>query len=398
MPYNLTAIIAWSADSLLLAAFLFPLWMRNRTRFYVLYWIFALVAQGLGLALLMVAGSDPLRLVGLLAFTFLISARALATAGLLSLYGEDRPAAFTMVIVALSVGVCVLSRLAGVGSAANVAGFYIGSFAVAVYGFYFLSNRMPSIKLRFRRPLLTLFFTEALVAVAFLVAYNFQTSPPSLDSATTSLAMISGFLLFSAKGFFAVWLTVERLESDLRDLAFSDPLTNVLNRRGVIDEIEKMSHRSAKTDQFAYFSLDLDDFKGINDIHGHSVGDRALVNFTNVVRQCLREKDIFGRTGGEEFAIFTRVPDRRTAAQIAERIRSSLEATSFRENDRILKMTVSIGVTMMRGRIGDIETMLTEADRALYKAKGDGRNRIVFYDATQSAEAGSTDRDIALAM
>ena len=398
LPYNLTAVIAWSADSLLLAAFLLPLWLRNRTRIYVLYWVFALLAQGIGLALLTVAGRDDLRLIGMIAFTGLIGARALSTAGLLSLCGEDRPAAFTTVIVGLWFVSVVVSRLAGFDSVANVASFYIAAFAVAVYGFYFMARNLHALKGPFRQSLMAIFVVEALICLALLSAYNLQPSPPTLGSATTSIALITGFVVFSLKGFLAVWLTVEKLESDLRGLAFSDPLTGVLNRRGVVDEIEKLSQRSAKTDLFAFFALDLDDFKGINDVHGHSAGDKALVNFTHVVRQCLRERDIFGRTGGEEFAIFTRVADQNTASQIAERIRSTLESTSFTEGSRELRMTVSIGITLMRGRIGNIETMLTEADRALYQAKGDGRNRIVFYDGPTPQPAKSADCEVALAV
>lgn len=398
LPYNLTAVIAWSADSLLLAAFLLPLWLRNRTRAYVLYWVFALLAQGIGLALLTVAGRDELRLIGMLAFTGLISARALSTAGLLSLCGEDRPAAFTTVIVALWFVAVMASRIAGFDSVANVASFYVAAFAVAIYGFYFMAKNLRALKGPFRQALMAILVVEALTCLALLSAYNVQPSPPSLGSATTSIALITGFVLFSLKGFLAVWLTVEKLESDLRGLAFSDPLTSVLNRRGVVDEIEKLTQRSAKTDLFAFFALDLDDFKSINDAHGHSAGDRALVNFTHVVRQCLRERDIFGRTGGEEFAIFTRVTDRNTAGQIAERIRSTLEATTFHEDDHELRMTVSIGVTLMRGRIGNIEAILTEADRALYQAKGNGRNRIVFYDGPAPHSEKSADHEIALAV
>ncbi|WP_180901556.1 GGDEF domain-containing protein [Martelella soudanensis] len=365
---------------------------------YVVYWVLALLAQAIGLALLMLAHRDDLRLIGMIAFTGLICARALSTAGLLSLCGEDRPAAFTMAIVGVWFTAVIFSRIAGFDSVANVASFYVAAFAISIYGFYFMVRNVHSLRVHFRRSLMAVFAFEALTCLALLSAYNMQNSPPSLGSATTSIALITGFVLFSLKGFLAVWLTVERLERDLRDLAFSDPLTNVLNRRGVIDEIEKMSHRSAKTDLFAFFSLDLDNFKSINDAHGHSAGDRALVNFTHVVRQCLRERDIFGRTGGEEFAIFTRVTDRKTAGQIAERIRSSLEATPFREDGRELRMTVSIGVTLMRGRIGDIESMLTEADRALYKAKGDGRNRIVFYDGPAQPLAEAAEHEVALAV
>ena len=396
MPHNLTAVIAWSADSLLLAAFLLPLWMRNKSRRFALYWVLGLLAQAVGLALLTFTQYDRIFVIAMLAFTALICARSLSTAGLLCLYGEKRPALLTLAAIGIWCIGLVAGRLAGFDPRANVTSFYLSAFAVSLYGVCFLATLKKDNAVRFRRLLMGLFALEGLTCLVFILLYNIQPNRPVLGSATSSIALIVGFLLFSSKGFLAVWLTVERLERELRDLAFSDPLTNVLNRRGVLNEIEKMSHRSAKTDLFAYFSLDLDDFKSINDIHGHSAGDRALINFADVVRACLREKDIFGRTGGEEFAIFTRVADQSTAARIAERIRSSLEATSFHEAGQELKMTVSIGITLMRGRVGDIEAMLTEADRALYRAKGDGRNRIVFYDGSRAVHEISAGQDVAL--
>lgn len=181
-----------------------------------------------------------------------------------------------------------------------------------------------------------------------------------------------------------------RLEEELRHLAAHDPLTGAFNRRAFVDAAVRERARASRSGLgLSVLLLDLDRFKMVNDTHGHGAGDGVLVHFVQLLNQMLRTSDILGRTGGEEFAVLLPQTDRAAAMAIAERLRAAVEATPAPHVPHPIAVTVSIGVAEVAPGEDGIDGALNRADRALYRAKDLGRNRVAGSDDTDSGDAGS---------
>lgn len=160
----------------------------------------------------------------------------------------------------------------------------------------------------------------------------------------------------------------------LQTISDKDVLTGLYNRsklNHVLDSEYKRSQRYAAP--FSVLILDIDHFKTINDSHGHLVGDKTLVEVSNLLRYNVRQTDFIGRWGGEEFIVVCPNTELKEGVLVAEKLRKSIEHFQFEE---VEKVTVSIGVTAFDGG-HDIQKMLEVADQNLYKAKATGRNRVV---------------------
>ncbi len=172
-----------------------------------------------------------------------------------------------------------------------------------------------------------------------------------------------------------------RDEQQLEYLAKTDSLTGLHNRRSFMDIAEKELSRTMRFgDPLAVMMIDIDLFKSINDTHGHRVGDTVLQAFGTLCQQTLRTYDTMGRVGGEEFAIVLPQASGDQALGVAERIRQLIERTRLtQEHGLPLQFTVSIGVTAVADSTTNIDTLLSQADTALYEAKHAGRNRVCAY-------------------
>lgn len=167
-------------------------------------------------------------------------------------------------------------------------------------------------------------------------------------------------------------------EEELRIQATSDGLTGILNRRHFFDLGAREFKKSMRLGHdLVVLVLDPDNFKSINDTWGHPAGDAALRNFTRMVQASLREIDIFGRIGGDEFAIVLPETSLEDAVLVAERIRKVIETQSLDHNGARIQYTVSIGVAVLDVVHLDFATLLSCADEALYMAKENGRNQVV---------------------
>lgn len=163
----------------------------------------------------------------------------------------------------------------------------------------------------------------------------------------------------------------KKAEDDLFKQASTDPLTGVFNRRYLITRLSQLI--LSKKD-FWVLILDIDHFKNVNDTYGHPIGDQTLCTFTSLCKECLRDSDLLGRLGGEEFIILLSDISKTTALNIAERIREKIQNCDIIPMG--VRITVSIGITSFSN--GDSEdTLLKRADTALYTAKNNGRNKIV---------------------
>ncbi|THF55590.1 diguanylate cyclase [Pseudothauera rhizosphaerae] len=166
-----------------------------------------------------------------------------------------------------------------------------------------------------------------------------------------------------------------RHEQTLERLATTDALTGLENRRSFMARLEAELTRIAHGGPGgALIMVDLDHFKRVNDTHGHAAGDAVLVHLAHLLRQALRREDIAGRLGGEEFAVLLPDTDPAGAAILAERLRAMLEESSIETGSATIRITMSAGLAPLEGTGPAI---LERADAALYRAKNEGRNRVV---------------------
>ncbi|HKK34093.1 MAG TPA: diguanylate cyclase [Desulfomicrobiaceae bacterium] len=167
------------------------------------------------------------------------------------------------------------------------------------------------------------------------------------------------------------------LQEKLRFNAMHDPLTGILNRGAVLERLYSELARSRRENQpMTLAMLDLDHFKVVNDTHGHLAGDEVLRETTRRIKNIVRDYDIVGRYGGEEFLIVIPGADRESALTVYERIREGIGARAMDTTVASLVVTASMGVAEYDGIMSDQE-LIQLADDALYRAKDQGRNRVV---------------------
>jgi len=174
-------------------------------------------------------------------------------------------------------------------------------------------------------------------------------------------------------------MRVSRLERE----TLTDPLTGIFNRRYLdrrLHEETAVARRYGRP--LSAMLLDIDHFKRINDTYGHQIGDHVLTALVEVVASVLRESDIFARYGGEEFMVIVPHTPKLRAIDLAERLRKCIEAHEFKFTDERgekldIRLTVSIGVASFSNEIADMDKLVYAADENLYRAKNEGRNRVV---------------------
>ncbi len=163
----------------------------------------------------------------------------------------------------------------------------------------------------------------------------------------------------------------------------SDSLTGLLKHTRIKEELHKEARRSVRQNEaLAFAMIDVDYFKKVNDTYGHQIGDRVLKSLSHLLRQRLRVSDAIGRYGGEEFAVVLPNTDREGAVAVLESLRESFAEIVHEADDKSFKVTVSIGVVICQG-CSNSELLIEQADRALYRAKQNGRNQLVVEEVSQ---------------
>ena len=175
----------------------------------------------------------------------------------------------------------------------------------------------------------------------------------------------------------------ERLRDNVQisiEMAITDALTGLFNRRYMESHLAGLLEQaSARGKPHAVLVIDIDYFKSINDTHGHDAGDDVLREFALRIKRSIRGIDLACRYGGEEFVVVMPETDMAVAAMVAERLRRRIAAEPFaiHEGARSIPVTISIGIAALRGADDNAAGVLKRADQALYRAKRDGRNRVV---------------------
>ncbi|MBY0464263.1 MAG: sensor domain-containing diguanylate cyclase, partial [Burkholderiales bacterium] len=182
-----------------------------------------------------------------------------------------------------------------------------------------------------------------------------------------------------------------QLETELRHMAFHDPLTGAHNRRSFMQALTQEVHRVQRTGEVAaLLMLDIDHFKRVNDTWGHDAGDDVLKHLVGVLQAGLRRLDMLGRMGGEEFAVLLPATDLLGAVELAERLRLAVEknpAPLRTQDGQVVAYTISIGVALLGSDAPHPDDVLKRADHAMYQAKTTGRNRVCAEPVTLAASA-----------
>lgn len=201
--------------------------------------------------------------------------------------------------------------------------------------------------------------------------------------------IVPGVFFFGA---IFVWITTSlalQTTIDIRRVALleheniTDPLIGIYNRRYMDRRLKEEFDRAKRYQHdLALLLIDIDHFKRVNDKYGHIVGDMVLRYFGGLVLENVRAADIVARYGGEEILIIAPMTSATGAVTLAERVRSSIHIHEFvlssENNQQIeIKITVSIGVSCLNAQVKDVDSLIKEADRAMYHAKSSGRNRVV---------------------
>jgi len=193
-------------------------------------------------------------------------------------------------------------------------------------------------------------------------------------AAAVLLAMLIGYLAARYH-----YIVQDRMEEQFR-ISVRDELTQLLNRRGAL----RFSREAlaGKASSYAVILVDIDDLKGINDLHGHAAGDEFIVKVADTIRASVREQDVCARMGGDEFLIFASGCDLDAASEIARRILGNVYAEDSKTGRS--HFGVSIGICVASAE-ANFESLYRRADEALYKAKTAGRNRFVIFDHVSAA-------------
>ena len=170
----------------------------------------------------------------------------------------------------------------------------------------------------------------------------------------------------------------ESFHENLVSSALRDPLTKLFNKRYLLDRLDsELKFARRHNTPVTLLMLDLDHFKRINDTQGHLAGDAVLINMATALQKAVRNEDVVARFGGEELAIILRAIPMEPAVSLAERLRKLVEQTVTRHQHHEIRATASIGVAGYPSTQAEtVEQLMEAADRALYRAKHEGRNRV----------------------
>jgi diguanylate cyclase (GGDEF)-like protein len=339
-------------------------------------WKWSKLVQGLAHLLGWARPDLPWPLVGIAGNGALLAGIALEVAAYCVLFGFMRWTRLLYGFAALSIVLVCAARLVG-GPPNELTALM--SFAIAV-----LTGAMALILLRpgANGSLLQKIVGagDAVFFAAMLLrgwsAMSDSTLTPLSATAVQTFAYLTGYLLMIVNGFGFLLLYKERDDRTMALLATIDSLTGLVNRRAFFERTARARQFAGRVGKpVALMMLDIDHFKRLNDRFGHACGDEALCAFAATAQATLREHDILGRLGGEEFALVMPGTDLAGACYAAERLRAAVEGAVLACEESSYALTVSIGVVLVDPQ-EHINAALARADRALYQAKSAGRNRV----------------------
>ena len=278
-----------------------------------------------------------------------------------------------------------------------VSSYYVDVFRISVLMLFFSALLLASFRCGFWKVAALSVFACTGYAVVLILAFSDHGMALSLSVEGLQWLIFS----LSCIGFTVTGTGINHLRNNLantneqlheayakaREMSIRDGLTGLYNRRHIMEVLGSLKGAAEKQGNYGFCIcyLDLDHFKPINDTYGHGVGDEVLRRFANLLQDALRGSDYTARLGGEEFILVLNGAELDRAEQVCDRLRERLENTSFKDLHPGLKVTVSIGVAAFQPG-ESIDQTLTRADHCLYRAKTEGRNRVVTERVMKAAE------------
>jgi len=230
---------------------------------------------------------------------------------------------------------------------------------------------------------LTLGKIVTLLEFTLISAAYFYLAQSNFDKGSYSILDFSEMIMTFAPYLLVAYLTsllaadLKNAREGLEQLSDTDELTGLKNRRAFNSSLEAEVKKAVRYDRvFSVLMLDADDLKPVNDRFGHATGDRLIVSIAQVVQESLRETDILARYGGDEFVVILTETAKERAVEVAERIRASVENTSFSEEGERVSSTISVGISSFSEKLQDGIDIMADADKKLYESKRNGKNSV----------------------
>ncbi len=362
----------------ILGLLLLFVWVQNSSIYAVAWWGFADLMRSMSVVLFGFHGTVPDVVSIDLANAILLSSFAMTWTGARLFDGRRvRP----LGLVAGAAIWLVFSRIPGLMEM-NELRMLLSSSIVAAYtwltAYEFWRGRSEPLVSRWPA-IFMLFAHGSLFLLRTPLANALPWSPTNevFSSVWLNVLSFEALLFTIAIAFILLAMAKERTEYRHMTAAMVDPLTGIANRRAfLIEGTQVMKRQSVERRPGAVLLIDLDHFKSINDRFGHAIGDRVLQVFAESATANIKDSDVIGRLGGEEFGAVLYNVDRERALVMAERIRSTFAAAAVEVDGRPVMATVSVGMVFNEDSTFDVSALLAQADQALYHAKERGRNRV----------------------
>ncbi|HSC47574.1 MAG TPA: GGDEF domain-containing protein [Gammaproteobacteria bacterium] len=347
-------------------------------------WGWGLVAYAFGMLTIIAAAFLPWGFTQVAGNT-LISLAALLTSRGVFMHVPRRPSSrLTASALLVVIAVLVVNHLLNPHLIIDIAAPTLyGTLLYALVSWQLVRHPPPAAKAASRFLVTTILLTLVVwnLRLALLwISLGGSSDPARADALQAGFAVFQMLLVVSST-LGLVWVEVRLMEDDLRRSAFTDLLTGLPNRRAMLlrfDEEVARCNRQGETFGLALFDIDL--FKQINDTCGHYVGDTVLKNIAATLERSKRSEDLLGRLGGEEFMVILPHHRRETSIRAAERLRQAIEDLRTHEDAAMPTATISAGVAVYPDDGNDWDRLFMAADRRLYRAKNEGRNRVVAED------------------
>ena len=361
----------------LLGLLLILVWLQNRGMRALAWWGAAYLIGGMSVWLLGSQGtlSDLLSID--LANALLFIACGLTWSGARLFDGRGIKPVAMLIGTFMWVGACQIPSFVSSMDARVILSSLIISGYTMVIAFEFWRGRAEPLGSRW--PAIIVLGAHSalfLLRVPFALASTHE-SGAALGGGWFAIIALESLLYAIAFAVIVVAMTKERMELKHKKSALSDPLTGIANRRAFFDEaLTRLDPDRKDARPLAVVLFDLDRFKRINDRFGHAVGDKALQIFAKAARASLRQTDLVGRLGGEEFTVVLADASVDNAYLVADRLRKAFAAAAAVVDGAALHATASVGVSVIVDPRQDLNKLITLADQALYLAKARGRNRV----------------------
>jgi len=232
---------------------------------------------------------------------------------------------------------------------------------------------------------LTLGKMVTLLEFTLISAAYFYLAQSNFEEGSYSILDFSEMIMTFAPYLLVAYLTsllaadLKNAREGLEQLSDTDELTGLKNRRAFNSALEAEVKKATRYSRvFSVLMLDADDLKPVNDRFGHATGDRLIISIAQVVQESLRETDILARYGGDEFVVILTETAKDRAVEVAERIRASVENTSFSEAGERVSSTISVGISCFSDKSQDGLDIIADADKKLYESKRKGKNAVSY--------------------